>query len=208
MSTPTHVSPVHTLRQRGSVVLGVIAMTCCAGLLVISLLNPPLHLSFVGVMLLGIAIGWVLFVRPNVALSLAGVHLGNPLRRTTIPWALVEDVSARWNLEVYAGGRAYSVWAISSHIERPRGGGGAFGIGSALGQRLAEDAASGPRPERGVTAFSAAELIEAAREEWQEAAASGEIAGVDRPEVAQAWDVPDVLALLVPAALILAGTAL
>jgi len=208
MSAPTHVSAIHTLRQRGSVALGVIAITCCSGLLLVSLLNPPLHLSFVGAMLLGAALGWVLFVRPNVALSLAGVHLANPLRTTTIPWALVEDVSARWNLEVYAGGRAYPAWAISSHIERPRGVGGAFGIGSALGRKVDADAAGTSGPARGVTAFSAATLIEGAREEWVEAAASGEISVVDHPRVVREWDLPDLLAVAVPLVLIVAGAAL
>lgn len=187
---------LRTLRQRGSVVLGVVAMGSSLGFAILSLASGPASLVFVGLMLLVAAVGWVLLVRPSVVLTLRGVHLNNPLRRTHIPWAQVQDVAARWNLEVSAGGRTYPAWAVASHIERPSRQ-GLLGSGL-LGRRSHLGAAPAPAPSRGATVGSAARLIEEAQREWSQLVAEG------RPEVDAAgrvtreWNVADIACLVGP----------
>ncbi len=202
-STP---EALRTLRQRGSVALGVIAMVVCLAVVAMSLASGEVSLVFVGFMLFGSAVGWVLFVRPTVVLTMRGVHLNNPLRRTLVPWSLVDDVAARWNLEVYSGERVYPAWAIASHVERPRGL-GPMGFG-ALGRSATVDEAAAPKPSAGATAGSAARLIEDAHSEWAELAAEGhpdvEVTG----HVTRVWDVPDIACLGLPVAMVLLGLVL
>jgi len=192
---------LRTLRQRGSMALGIVASVLCLGFVIAALFSGGVSLVFLGVMLLGAAVGWVLFTRPSVVLTLEGVHLNNPVRRTVIPWSQVQDVSARWNLEVYANDRAHPAWAIASHIERPHGA-GVLGMG-ALGRRAETDA--GPPPPRGTTVGSAARLIEDAKEEWAELAASGRPEAVTGGTVTRTWQPLDIAALVVPVVLVVIG---
>ncbi len=193
---------LRTLRQRGSMALGIAAILCCVGIVLPSALNPEVSLVFTGLMLLGAAAGWVLFVRPSVVLTVHGVHLNNPLRRTVIPWARVQDVSARWNLEVYADDKSYPAWAIASHIERPQRQ-GLLGLGS-LGTRSTAEAAA-PPPSRGATVGSAAALIEDAMTQWSEMRAEGRPEAVTDTEVVRTWDLPDLVVLGIPVLLTVAG---
>ncbi len=193
---------LRTLRQRGSMALGIAAILCCVGIVLPSALNPEVSLVFTGLMLLGAAAGWVLFVRPSVVLTVHGVHLNNPLRRTVIPWAKVQDVSARWNLEVYADDKSYPAWAIASHIERPQRQ-GLLGLGS-LGPKSTAEAAA-PPPSRGATVGSAAALIEDAMTQWSEMRADGRPETVTDGEVVRTWDLPDLVVLGIPVLLTVAG---
>ncbi len=192
---------LRTLRQRGSMVLGVIATVLCLGFVLAALLSGGVSLVFLGFMLLGAAVGWVLFTRPSVVITLEGVHLNNPLRRTMVPWSQLQDVSARWNLEVYANDRAYPAWAIASHIERPASQ-GLLGMGS-LGRRAELEA--GPPPPKGTTVGGAARLIEDAKEEWSELAAEGRPEAVMGGAVTRTWQPLDIAALLVPVLLVVIG---
>ncbi|MDQ6716120.1 MAG: PH domain-containing protein [Actinomycetota bacterium] len=182
--------------------LGIAAILCCVGIVLPSALNPEVSLVFTGLMLLGAAAGWVLFVRPSVVLTVHGVHLNNPLRRTVIPWAKVQDVSARWNLEVYADDKSYPAWAIASHIERPQRQ-GLLGLGS-LGPKSTAEAAA-PPPSRGATVGSAAALIEDAMTQWSEMRADGRPETVTDGEVVRTWDLPDLVVLGIPVLLTVAG---
>lgn len=202
--TSPSTTALRTLRQRGSVALGIIASVLCVGIVVTSVATRSFTPIFDGFMLLGAACGWVLFTRPSLAVSLAGVHVNNPIRRTVVPWARVEDVSTRWNLEVYTDtGRSYAAWAISSHIQRPRGA-GMLGFGAA-GQQAMADSASQARPSDGATVRSAAQSVELARDEWSEMVADG------RPDVSAAgrvthtWDLADIALLGLPILLIGVG---
>jgi len=200
-SSPPAPEALRTLRQRGSMALGIVACVLCLGFVVAALFSGGVSLVFLGVMLLGAAVGWVLFARPSVVLTIEGVHLNNPLRRTMLPWSQVQDVSARWNLEVYANDRAYPAWAIASHIERPHGS-GLLGMG-ALGRRA--DLEAGPPPPKGTTVGSAARLIEDAREEWAELAAVGRPEAVTGGTVTRSWQPLDIAALAVPVVLVVIG---
>ncbi len=194
-STPTDQA-LRTLRQRGSMLLGIAAMASCLGIVATSAFSEGVSIAFTGLMLLGAGIGWVLFVRPSVLLTMHGVHLNNPLRRTVIPWSKVQDVSARWNLEVYADDRSYPSWAIASHIERPQRQ-GLLGFGS-LGPKAGSDAAAAPAPSGGATVGGAARLIEEAKGEWVELREDGRPEAVSGGRVVRTWNLPDILALGLP----------
>jgi len=185
---------LRTLRQRGSIALGVSAIVVCVGMVVASILSGEPSLVLIGLMLLGAAVGWVLLVRPCVVITLHGIHLDNPIRRTVIPWSQVQDVSARWNLEVYSGDRAYPAWAIASHIERPASQ-GMLGFG-VLGRMSQQDVA--PAPKEGTTVGSAARLIEDAKDEWAELVAEGRPEGHTGGELTRTWNLADILSLGVP----------
>lgn len=58
------------------------------------------------------AAAWALFLRPHVELRSDGLVLANIVTDTTVPFAVVEKVTDRWALEVTAGGRRYSSWAV------------------------------------------------------------------------------------------------
>lgn len=205
MSRPTTApEALRTLRQRGSVAMGWIALAISGGMAVVSLVSGQPSLVFIGCMLLVAAVSWVLFVRPSVVLTMVGVELNNPVRRTHIPWSLVDDVAARWNLEVWSGDKAYAAWAIASHIERPAGRSSGFAFGR-LGAYAAADAAAAPKPSPGATVGSASRLIEAAKGEWSELVAEGDSAVVTDGELTREWDWLDVACLAVPALLLVLG---
>ena len=192
---------LRTLRQRGSVAMGIVAM-CLGGLMaVLSVFSGEPSLVLIGGMLLLVAVGWVLFIRPSVVLTVVGVDLENPFRRTTIPWSHVEDVSPRWNLEVWAGGKAYSAWAIASHIERPKRQ-GIPGYGK-LG--LDDTADKAPKPSEGATVGSASQLIETAMAEYAQLLAEGDSAAVTGREITRTWNWLDLACFALPVLVILVG---
>ena len=192
---------LRTLRQRGSVALGIVAMSLGGLMAVLSVFSGEPSLVLIGAMLLLVAIGWVLFIRPSVVLTIVGVGLENPFRRTTIPWSHVEDVSPRWNLEVWAGGKAYPAWAIASHIERPKRQ-GIPGYGK-LG--LDEVATNAPKPSEGATVGSASRLIETAMSEYAQLIAEGDSAAVTGREITRTWDWLDIACVVAPLLVILVG---
>ena len=153
----------------------------------------------------GLALMWSLFVRPAVLLDIDGVTIRNVLRDIHIPWVLVTDVEFRWNLKVFAGDRAYTAWAISSQVERPKGtGGGRFAIlpGQVDKYARADVRSSTPAPK--VTASMVARSIEAAKEDYAEAVARGALAAPAESQV-RISVVPLVLVILVlPAVAIVA----
>lgn len=192
---------LRTLRQRGSVALGIVAIGLGGLMAVLSVFSGEPSLVLIGGMLLLAAVGWVLFIRPSVVLTVVGVELDNPFRRTTIPWSHVEDVSPRWNLEVWAGGKAYSAWAVASHIERPKRS-GVPGYGR-LG--LDDVALNAPKPSEGATVRTASQLIETAMGEYAELVADGDSAAVTGREITRSWNWLDFACLALPVLVILAG---
>jgi hypothetical protein len=192
---------LRTLRQRGSIAMGIIAMVVGGFMAVLSLFSGDASLVFLGVMLLLVAVGWVLFIRPSVVLTVVGIELDNPFRRTTIPWSHVEDVSPRWNLEVWSGGKAYPAWAVASHIERPKRS-GIPGYGKLdLGAAPAET----PKPSEGATVGSASRLIETAMAEYAQLVAEGDSAAVTGREITRQWNWLDIACFAVPVAVALFG---
>lgn len=202
MSRPTSApEALRTLRSRSSIALGIVAMAVGGLMAVLSVFSGEPSLVLIGFMLLLVALGWVLFIRPSVVLTVVGVELDNPFRRTSIPWSHVEDVSPRWNLEVWAGGKAYPAWAIASHIDRPKRQGipgyGKLDLGNA--------AANAPQPSEGATVGSASRLIETAMGEYAELLAEGDSAAVTGREITREWNWLDLGCFAVPVLVILVG---
>jgi hypothetical protein len=183
--------------------MGVIAMVLTGGMAMFSVLTGDLSLIFVGLMLFACGAAWVFFVRPSMVLTMVGVELRNPFRHTRIPWSQLEDVSARWNPEVWAGGRSYHAWAIASHIERPRNS-GVLSLGR-LGTQARVDEAKAPKPSGGATVGSAARLIETGMAEYAELVAEGDSAVVQGGEVSREWQWTDIAALGAPLLVVLVG---
>ena len=202
MLTRMGSSTRQVFRQRAP--LGLAAACAVVGLLLLVSLardwaaNPqPLFAAWV---LFALALVWSVFVRPAVLLDDGGVTVRNLVRDVHIPWVELTDVESRWNLKVFAGDRGYTAWAISSQVQRPRRiSGGNFG--SSPGRPGAATAADA-RPSTSapkVTAAMVARSIEAAKQEYDEAVARGELPEAPDVRVRVTW-VPLVVAIvLVPA---------
>lgn len=203
----TQTTTQQVFRQRSPLALSVLFGVTGLLLLVSMALDwadkpEPLFALWV---IFGLALMWSLFVRPAVLLDIDGVTIRNVLRDIHIPWVLVTDVEFRWNLKVFAGDRAYTAWAISSQVERPKGtGGGRFAIlpGQVNKYARADVLSSTPAPK--VTASMVARSIEAAKEDYAEAVAHGALAAPPESQV-RISVVPLVLVVLVlPAVAIVA----
>ncbi|HRW19684.1 MAG TPA: PH domain-containing protein [Dermatophilaceae bacterium] len=196
MSQPETI--VHTLRSRGSVLLG---WAGAVPLVLLVLFSWDSSVLLRSVLLLVAALSWVLLVRPFVRIDVTGVTVGNPFRQVQLPWRLIEDTYHRWNLEIYAAGRTVSAWAISAHIERPKGV-GMFGLGG-LAKSPDRDAAD--RPTGAMTAYRAAQLVESVREEWLEAVREGELSEPADPRITTAWQPLEVAVVGLPLLGVLVG---
>jgi hypothetical protein len=204
--TPS-ASTSRTYRQRSSQLIAFLFIAA-ALVLIVSMLRAwstdasPLFLS---ILLLGIAGSWALFLRPAVVVDREGVTLRNVVRDVQVPWHLLTDVEARWNVRVFVGERGFTAWAVSSQIDRPKGAtGGLFGAGfggsSALAKLSKEDTAGAPEPGgRKVTSRSVADVIEQTKAEYAAAVAQGEIVPPAEPRVAVRWAASVLAALAVPA---------
>lgn len=203
---------LRTLRQRGSVVLGWCATVGGYGMALWSLFSGQPSLGFIaGAALVG-SLGWVLFVRPALVISLYGVHVNNPLRRTLVPWARVQDVGTRWNLELYfedgpeRTDRHVTSWAIASHVQRQRGGGLLGALSPRRLGQVGQDTA--PPPPPGTTVGSAADSVELALQEWREMVADRRDEVSTEGEVERTWDAADLLAVALPVVLVLVAVVL
>lgn len=198
---------LRTLRQRGSLVLGWLAVVGGYGMALWSLLSGEPSLGFIGGAALVGSLGLVLFVRPALTISLHGVHVLNPLRRTVIPWVRLQDAGTRWNLELYFQGapgadgerpdRHVSSWAIATHVQRQRGG----GLLGALSPRRLEQVTStesGAAASSGTTVGSAAQSVEVALQEWREMVVDRRDEVSTEGEVERSWDPVDLAAVLLP----------
>lgn len=196
----------NVFRQRSSVWLA--ALSAAAGLLLLlSLVRSwaqyprPLFGAWV---LFGLAVAWSVFVRPAVVLDAEGVTIRNIVRDIHIPWALLTDVATRWNLKVVAGDRGYNAWAISSHVDRPRSvSGGLFQVPGLPGGVRSAGARATVSASK-VTARSVAASIQAAKQEFDEAAGMAEVPEAPDANVRIVW-LPLVIAvLLLPAIAVVA----
>lgn len=208
---------LRTLRQRGSLVLGWLAVVGGYGMALWSLVSGAPSLGFVGGAALVGGLGLVLFVRPALTISLHGVHVRNPLRRTVIPWVRLQDVGTRWNLELYFQGapgadgerpdRHVSSWAIAAHVQRQRGGGL---LGALSPRRLEQVSQRSPEPAAasGTTVGSAAASVEVALAEWREMVTDRRDEVSTQGEVERSWDAVDLVAVLLPLLLVVVAVVL
>jgi len=198
MSSKTSTTQ-HLIRQRSPLALAA-ACGVTGLVLLVSMAwqwadNPePLFVAWV---IFGLSVVWSLFVRPAVMLDEDGVSIRNVVRDVHIPWVRVTDVEFRWNLKVFVGDRAYTAWAISSQVERPKGAsGGMFAMMPGRLDKLARAEAQLSTPAPKVTASMVARSIEQAKEEYAEAVAKGAVAAAPDAQVLMRW-VPMVFAVMV-----------
>jgi hypothetical protein len=156
---------------------------------------------FAAWVVLGLAVAWTVFVRPAVLVDVEGVTLRNVVRDVHIPWTRLTHVTSRWNLKVFTDDKGYTAWAIASEAERPKGvSGGLFRM--PVPGRLSGVVTADAKPSAAVpkaTAQSVAGMIRTAKQEYDEAVASGVRAAVPDALVTVTW-VPVALAvLLLPA---------
>lgn len=103
------------------------------------------------------AAAWALFLRPHVELRTDGVVLANIVTDTTVPFAVVEEVTDRWALELHdTGGRRYSSWAVPVRREWVR-------------RTAVDDFAETTRRRgsAGVTAQGVADEVQRALQRWR-----------------------------------------
>jgi hypothetical protein len=195
-------------RQRSS--LGLAAVCAVTGvILLLSLVRNwadyprPVFASWV---VFALAVIWSIFVRPAVLLQVEGVTVRNVVRDVHIPWTQLTEVTSRWNLKVFAGDRGYTAWAISSQLERPRGGSGAV-LGKLSprwleGQPGADAARSATVPK--VTAVTVARSIQQAKREYDEAVSLGQLPEAPDARVRISWAPQVMIVLLLPAIAVIA----
>lgn len=201
----TQPTPQHVYRQRSPLVVAVLfglGAVVLLGSAALSWRDHPQPL-FVSWLVWGCAVLWAVFVRPCVALTPNGVRLSNIVREVHIPWSLVSDVEARWNVKVWAGDEGWTAWAISSQVERPRIASSLLpGMSTKLDQYATRDAheAAGTAPAKAakVTARAVADAIEDTSAEYAAAVAAGEIQPPPSPAVVTRWVPRAVLALVLP----------
>jgi len=194
-------------RQRSS--LGLAAVCVVTG--VILLLSMARNWAdyprptFASWVVFGLAATWSILIRPAVLLDVEGVTVRNVLRDVFIPWARLTEVKSRWNLKVFAGDRGYTAWAISSQVERPRGGPGAV-LGKLSPRRLEEQFGAAGRSTTAakVTAATVARSIQQAKREYDEAVTLGQLPEVPDSRVRISWASLVLVVLLVPAIAVVA----
>ena len=133
------------------------------------------------------AAAWALFLRPHVELRTDGVVLANIVTDTTVPFAVVEEVTDRWALELRTGdGRRYSSWAVPVRREWVR-------------RTRIDDFAETTRRRgsAGITAQGVADEVQRALQRWRLDGGELPQAGRAAAEVTQrvSWSSAAVLAL-------------
>ena len=201
----TQPAPQHVYRQRSPLVIAVLfglGALVLLGSAALSWRDHPQPL-FVSWLVWGCAALWAVFVRPSVVLTQDGVRLSNIVREVSIPWSLVSDVEARWNVKVWAGDEGWTAWAISSQVERPKVASSLLpGMSTKLDQYATRDlrGAAGTAPAKAakVTARAVADAIEDTSAEYAAAVTAGEIQPPPSPAVTTRWVPQAVLALVLP----------
>ena len=197
MSLPQPTStdaPLHVYRTGPARVVGwgmVAAALVLSALTVRDLLTgrehtliPPLAL-IVGVA----AAGWVLFLRPRAALFEDRVELTNLVTDTVVPFAVVEEVTHQWALELHdKEGHRHSAWAVPVRREMTR-------------RRTVDDFAETTRRRgsAGMTAQGAADEVLRQISRWKLAGGESPAASPTEPQVRTtvAWPAVAVLGVAV-----------
>ena len=202
----TQSSPRHTYRQRSSVLLALLFVLGAVILGASALMSWRDHPQpqFVAWLLLGCAVAWTVFVRPCVVLDQDGVQVRNILRDVAIPWPLVSDVEARWNLKVWSGDDGYTAWAIAAQVERPKVHAGVLpGLSSKLDAFTGSESTT-PRASTKVTARMVADAIDETTADYAAAVADGDLQPPAHPAVVTRWAPLPLLALAVSLLAVLA----
>ena len=98
---------------------GVLLAIICLAFVVAIIIDDASHLTALLWPIAGLLVVWVIFLRPCVQLTQAGVVLRNLVRDEVFGWPAIDLIEQRWNLKVFdAEGHGYGSWAITA--QRPR----------------------------------------------------------------------------------------
>lgn len=107
-----HTGRVETLAARSSRALAWLTWGLAATGLALTLSAAGLAgARFAAPFLLLAAAGWVLFWRPAVVVSDAGVELRNPLCSIGVPWDALAHVDTKYALTLVTGSGRFTAWA-------------------------------------------------------------------------------------------------
>lgn len=181
---------------------GVILAAACVVFILLVLFGSGLdHPAQLLWPLAGLLVVWVIFLRPCVQLTQAGVVMRNIVRDVRCGWPSIDLIEQRWNLKVYdAQGKGHGSWAVTAQRPRRtgrRGGGMVSMLGGGLGPRSVEpeDPTKVLQPRPG-SAAGVAEQIRAAQVDYAGAVQRDPSVRAKEEFVAvPAW--PAILALVV-----------
>jgi len=146
--------------------------------------------------LFGLALIWVLFGHPKVAIDDDGVTMVNIIRSVHVPWPRLREVQTRWSLTLETDDGDHTSWAIPAS--------------SALGSRMRSSRSADQQPQAatnlsGNSADAVAQVISERFQAVQEAAPSGSEAPVS--QTTRTWNIRELIVLAAGTTL-LVGTAL
>jgi len=183
---------------------GVVLAVICVGFIVlIALENGFDHPQEFLWPIAGLLVIWIIFVRPCVILTQAGVVMRNLVRDVRFGWPAIDLIEQRWNLKIFdEHGKGYGSWAITS--QRPKRAARTSGIKSGpsflrMGPGLGPIDENNPNSVMKVRSGSAAAVAGAIRDgQLDYASATARDASYtanDEVVAAPAW--PAIIALVV-----------
>ena len=153
--TPEPTLPV-TLRPVSSRVVHVVLLAAAG-----AWLAGTGALLTAGPVLLALAVlSHAAFWRAAVVVDDRGVRLLNVLRDVEVPWAALDDVTARWSLTLHAGGRTHQSWSATARSQA------AVRQQARAQRRAARSGTPAGPPTDGADAESALAVVERHRERW------------------------------------------
>lgn len=152
----------------------------------------------------GLLVVWVIFLRPCVQLTQAGVVMRNLVRDVRFGWPAIDLIEQRWNLKIFdEHGKGYGSWAITSQRPRraQRGRGGLM-AGPGLGPIDVQDPTKSVMSNRPGSAASVASAIRAGQLDYS-AAATRDASYTAKDEVVVRPAGPAITALVLAAVLVI-----
>jgi hypothetical protein len=107
----TTAAPVEFRARVGRGLTVVIAVLGVAAVVSTAVDDPEVALRYGPAMLVPAAVAWLLFARPAVIVSDAGVELRNVLRTIELPWPSIERVDTKYALTLHSAYGVYAAWA-------------------------------------------------------------------------------------------------
>lgn len=148
----------------------ILALACVVAIVLIIVQSgfaEPTHLLWP---IAGLLLIWVVFARPCVLLTQAGVEMRNLVRDVRVGWPAIDLVEQRWNLKIFdVHGKGNGSWAITS--QRPRRVNRRTGIhaGPGLGEVDMDDPTGSVMGARPGSAAAVAAAIRTGQEDYARA---------------------------------------
>lgn len=199
--------PRRTYRQPAMVLPGVILALVCLAFVIAVLFGsgvsePDQFLwPFAGLLVV-----WVVFLRPCVQLTQAGVVMRNLVRDIHFGWPSIDLVEQRWNLKIFdEHGKGFGSWAIAAQrpkrAMRARSGSTASNLlrlGPEVNQIDEKDPTSSVMRVRGGSAAGVASQIRTGQQDYADALRRDpSVQADDRVRAEPAWPALGALALAV-----------